>query len=242
MRIDSDGLDIDQLAIADFSGIAVAAKGRIDTRAQSPRGAVTLNLDARSIDGVTALVEKFAPQAADELRRLAGRVTPVALRGSLTLDPAAPGSTGTNAMAKFKVDGRAGTFLVALQGDTGIASDAFKVDDLAKLSAAEVNVSGRLDADDGDALIDLIGLETPHRRGQATGTTQHDGEGTARRGACGRRSTCGGRARDFGHGHGPCLPADESKRSAGNQDRQCQPPVAAAAGAGRYRRAVCRRR
>ena len=62
-------------------------------------------------------------------------------------------------MAKFKVDGRAGTFLVALQGDTGIASDAFKVDDLAKLSAAEVNVSGRLDADDGDALINLIGLE-----------------------------------------------------------------------------------
>ena len=159
MRIDSDGLDIDHLAIADVSGIAVAAKGRIDTRGQSPRGAVTLNIDARSIDGVTALVEKFAPQAADELRRMAGRVTPVALRGSLTFDPAAPGSTGANAMAKFKVDGRAGTFLVALQGDTGIAGDAIKVDDLAKLSAADVNVSGRLDADDGDALINLIGLD-----------------------------------------------------------------------------------
>jgi uncharacterized protein involved in outer membrane biogenesis len=159
MRIDSDGLDIDQLAIADFGGIALAAKGRIDTRAQPPRGAVTLNLDAGSLEGVTALVEKFAPQAADELRRLAVRVAPVALRGSLTLGPAAPGSTGTNAIVKFKIDGRAGSFLVALQGDTGIVSDAFKADSLATLGAAEVNVSGRLDADDGEALINLIGLE-----------------------------------------------------------------------------------
>ena len=51
--------------------------------------------------------------------------------------------------------------MVALQGDTGIASDAWKVDDLATLAAAEVNVSGRLEADDGATLIDLIGLDRP---------------------------------------------------------------------------------
>src|SRR5258707_11756845 len=60
MRIEPDGLEIEQLAIADFSGAALAIKGRIDTKAQSPRGAVTLYLDARSLEGVTALVEKFA--------------------------------------------------------------------------------------------------------------------------------------------------------------------------------------
>ena len=32
MRIDRDGLEIDELAIADFSGMALEAKGRIDTR------------------------------------------------------------------------------------------------------------------------------------------------------------------------------------------------------------------
>ena len=160
VRIDRDGLEIDELTIADVSGMALAAKGRIDTRGQLPRGAVTLNLDARSLEGVTMLVEKFAPQAADQLRRLGGRVSPVALRGTLELDPAATGSRGTtNASARFKVDGRAGTFKVALQGDTGIASDALKVDDLATLAAAEMNVSGRLDADDSATLIDLIGLE-----------------------------------------------------------------------------------
>jgi large subunit ribosomal protein L24 len=159
MRIDSDGLAIDQLTIADFSGAALAVKGHIDTKTQSPRGAVTLDLDARSLDGITVLVEKFAPRAAEKLRRLAGRATPVALRASLTVEPAAANSNGTNAIAKFKIDGRAGTLTVALQGDAGVAGDALKGGNLAALAAGEVNLAGRLDADDGGDLVDLVGLE-----------------------------------------------------------------------------------
>jgi uncharacterized protein involved in outer membrane biogenesis len=159
MQIDGNGLDIDQLTIADFRGIALAARGRIDTGAQSPRGAITFNLDANSLEGVTALAEKFAPQVADSLRHLAVHAAPVALRGSLTLEPSSTGSTKIHTMADFKLDGHAGAVLVALQGNTGIANDAFKADDLATLSAAEVNISGRLDADDGETLTKLIGLE-----------------------------------------------------------------------------------
>ena len=88
MRIDADGIEIEQFAIADFGGAALAVKGRIDTRAQSPRGALTLDLDARALDGVLALVEKFAPQAAEQLRQLGRpRSRPLALRASLALDP-----------------------------------------------------------------------------------------------------------------------------------------------------------
>ena len=47
-------------------------KGRIDTRSQAPRGSVTLELDARALDGIAILVEKIAPQAASEFRRRAG--------------------------------------------------------------------------------------------------------------------------------------------------------------------------
>jgi uncharacterized protein involved in outer membrane biogenesis len=159
MRIDFDGLAIDQLRIADFSGAALAVKGHIDTKTESPRGAVTLDLDARSLDGVTALVEKFFPRAAEKLRRLAGRATPVALRASLTVEPVAANSAGTNAIAKYKVDGRAGTLLVALQGDSGIAGDALKGGNLAALAKGEVNLVGRLEADDGGDLVDLVGLE-----------------------------------------------------------------------------------
>jgi uncharacterized protein involved in outer membrane biogenesis len=159
MRIDSDGLAIEQLTIADLSGAALAVKGHIDTKTQSPRGAVTLDLNARSLDGITVLVEKFAPRAAEKLRRLAGRATPVALRASLTVEPMTSNSTGANSIAKYKIDGRAGTLRVALQGDTGVSGDALKGGNLAALATGEVNLAGRLEADDGGDLVDLVGLE-----------------------------------------------------------------------------------
>jgi len=157
MRSDANGFEIERLAIADFGGAALSVKGRIDAKAQSPRGAVMLDLDVRALDGVMALLEKIAPQAAEQLRRLGGRLTPAALRASLAIDPAAAGSAAAN--AKFKIDGRAGTFRVALQGDADTAGDAFRLDNLAALGAAKVNLGGRLDADDGAALIELVGLD-----------------------------------------------------------------------------------
>ena len=87
---------------------------------------MTLDLDARALDGVIAAVEKFAPQAAEQLRRSAGRLTPVTLRASLAVDRPQPGAR--LATATFKVDGRAGVSRLALQGDVGTASDAGKLD------------------------------------------------------------------------------------------------------------------
>src|SRR5262249_27661999 len=72
-------------------------------------------------------------------------------------EPAAATGGGTN--AKFKVDGRAGAFRVALQGDAGAVSDAFKLDNLAALGGAKVNLTTRLDADDGEALVEMVGLD-----------------------------------------------------------------------------------
>jgi uncharacterized protein involved in outer membrane biogenesis len=157
VRIDASGLEIERLAVADFGGAALAIKGRIDTKGHSPRGAVTLDLDARALDGVMVLLEKFAPQAAERLRGSAARLTPVSLRASLAVDAGAAGIAAAN--AKFKVEGRAGGLRLALQGDTGTAGDAFKLENLAALGAAKVNLNGRLDADDGAALIELMGFE-----------------------------------------------------------------------------------
>jgi uncharacterized protein involved in outer membrane biogenesis len=156
MRIGADGIEIEQLAVADFAGAAFAVKARIDTKVQPPRGALTLDFDARTLDGLLVLLEKFAPQAADQLRRSAGRLTPIVLRAALAVDPGVAGSAAAN--ATFKVEGRAGVSRVALQGDIGTASDAGKLD-IAALGAAQVNVSGRVDADEGAALMDLIGLD-----------------------------------------------------------------------------------
>src|SRR5262249_30541477 len=41
MRADANGFEIERLAIADFGGAGLAVKGRIDSKTQSPRGAMT---------------------------------------------------------------------------------------------------------------------------------------------------------------------------------------------------------
>ena len=117
MRIDASGVEIDRFSVADFGNATLAMKGRIDTQAQSPRGTITLDLDARALDGITALVEKFAPRAAAELRRSAGRMTPVSLRASLAVESAEKNVSGAATITRFKADGRAGAFRLALQGE-----------------------------------------------------------------------------------------------------------------------------
>src|SRR5260370_25450233 len=102
-------------------------------------------------------MEKFAPETAAQLRRSAGRVTPVLLRASLTMDPGA--AANSLASAKFKADGRAGTFRLAVLGDAIGASDVFKADKVAALGAAKVNLMGRVETDDGAALIELTRLD-----------------------------------------------------------------------------------
>jgi uncharacterized protein involved in outer membrane biogenesis len=170
LRIDANGLEIDPLRVADFGGAALEVRGRIDTRMESPRGTVTLGLDARTLDGVLAVMDKFAPETADELRRSAGRVTPLSLRASLTLDPGA--AANSLASAKFKADGRAGTLRFTAIGDASGASDVLKADKIGALGAAKINLMARVDTDDGAALIELASLDrfisVDHRPGWLT--------------------------------------------------------------------------
>ena len=72
LTLDGKGLAIERLSIADFGNAAVEASGRIDTQ-DSPGGNIALDLNARDLDGVIALVEKNAPLLAEPLRRLAGQ-------------------------------------------------------------------------------------------------------------------------------------------------------------------------
>jgi large subunit ribosomal protein L24 len=157
MRIDANGVQIDPLMIADFGGATVGVRGRIDTSMESPRGAMTFDIDARALDGVLAVAEKFSPQTAESIRRFAGRLTPAVLRASITVDPGAVSSPHAN--ARFKADGRAGNFRLALLGDAVTPGDAFKQDKIAALAAAKVNLIGRIEADDGAALVELTGLD-----------------------------------------------------------------------------------
>jgi large subunit ribosomal protein L24 len=157
-RIDPNGIDVEQLSIADFGGARLGLKGRIDTKVSPPRGTMALDVDARTLDGVLSVFEKFAPEQAQQLRPLASRALPLALRATLTLDPGAAGAA--LASARFKLDALGGRVLrLALIGDASTSAAAFKLDQLAALEAAKVNLIGRIEADDSQALVQLMHIE-----------------------------------------------------------------------------------
>jgi len=150
-------LDIKRLVVGDFGGAALAIKGRIDSsRAQAPRGSLSLDLDAKALDGVAALLEKVAPQAAVELRRRAARFVPAKVQASLMVGSDVPRQA---AAAALKIDGSAGAFKVSLQGQTD-STEGFTLDAFSKLPASNTKLNAHLESGDGSALVELLGLDT----------------------------------------------------------------------------------
>ena len=146
VKFDAGVLHIDRLSVGDLGGTALDISGRIDELSSQPRGRLTLDLDAKTLAGLTSIVGKLAPQAAETFRHLAERLAPAKVHGVLTVDRSAAGS-----MAKLDLNGAVGALRLALNGDaTG---------DLAHPGAAVVRVASRLEADDGGALVRLLNLD-----------------------------------------------------------------------------------
>jgi len=145
LKLDAGGLQIDRLSVADLGGAAFSASGRIAT-APSPQGSVDVDLDARDMTPVTALLARFAPKAADVLGRGAPMMAPVKLHAQLTVAGEAP-----KTQAKLTVGGSLGKMRLSLNGESTI--------DLAALSAGDLTMAGKLSADDGRQLMAMLGLE-----------------------------------------------------------------------------------
>jgi large subunit ribosomal protein L24 len=156
VQFERGGLDIKRLVVGDFGGAALAIKGRIDSRAQAPRGGLTLDLDAKALDGVATLLEKVSPQAASELRRRAARFVPAKVQAALMIGSDVPRQA---AAAAFKIDGSAGAFKVSLQGQTD-STEGFTLEALSKLPAGNTKLTAHLESGDGSALVELLGLDT----------------------------------------------------------------------------------
>jgi len=151
LNLDGGGLDLQRLSVEDFGGAALRASGRLDTQSSSPRGNIAVDLDARDLGGVIALAEKFAPPVAEALRRLAGPHSSAKLRATLDMAGAPANAATAHATAKLDIAGHIGAVRVNVAvGATG---------DPGALAAADVRVEGQLDADDGAALLALIGLD-----------------------------------------------------------------------------------
>ncbi len=147
VKYDSGILHIDRLSIGDLGGAALDISGRIDELSSQPRGRITLDLDARTLAGLTNIVRRLVPQVGDAFRPFNDRLAPAKIHAALTVDRASGGSS----TAKFELGGDLGATRLALNGDaTG---------DPMHLPAAVLHVAGRLDADDGEALVRLFSLD-----------------------------------------------------------------------------------
>ncbi len=151
IKFDAGILHVDRLSIGDLGGAALAISGRIDELSSKPRGRLTLDLDAKALAGLTDVVGKFAPPAAASFRRFADRfadrLAPAKVHGVLTVERAATAGT----IAKLDLDGEVGALRVGLNGEATGEPD--------HLGDAVVRFECRFDADDGGALVRLIGLD-----------------------------------------------------------------------------------
>jgi hypothetical protein len=155
LKFDGGALQIDRLSIGELGGAALDISGRIDELSSQPRGRIALDLDASALAGLTNVVGKFAPRAADSLRGFAGRLAPAKVHAILAVGPdaepgAKPGAT-SGSTAKLDLNGQLGLIRVKLNGEATGEPD--------RLGAARLRIDSRLDADDATGLTTLFSLD-----------------------------------------------------------------------------------
>jgi uncharacterized protein involved in outer membrane biogenesis len=147
LTLNTGVLHLDRLSIGDLGGAAIEASGRIDELSSQPRGQITIDVSAATLEGLAAIAGRYAPQVPASVRPFSARLAPAKVRGALTIERA--GKTGS--VAKLTLGGTLGAMRLALNGEaTGVPAQA---------DSATLRISGRLDADDGGALVRLLALD-----------------------------------------------------------------------------------
>jgi large subunit ribosomal protein L24 len=155
LKLDNDGVEIEKFSIADFGNAAIEARGQIITSSASPGGNITMDVDARELNGIIALAERFAPPLVKPLRHVATRQKAAKLRVGASLDNIGPNS----ASGKLSVQGNLGAARLNLSlGATG-KPEAFAIADLRALSATDVTLDVNVEADEANVLLPLLGLD-----------------------------------------------------------------------------------
>jgi uncharacterized protein involved in outer membrane biogenesis len=147
LRLDAGGLVLERVAVSDFGGATFNLSGRIESPFAGPHGAVTLDADARSLDGALALLARFAPEAAENARSVVARLVPLKTHATLSL----AADRGAAGPSKFVIEGTAGAVRLRLgaqaNGDPSVPT------------ALDARFEGELAADEGGALVALLGLD-----------------------------------------------------------------------------------
>ncbi len=154
LKMDAGGLAIERLSIRDLGDTSFVASGHIRTQ-DSPGGSITVNLDARDLNGVIALTDRFAPALAPSLRWLATRQRTATLQANISMED----SGADAASGKIGLTGKAGAIRLNIAATATGKRDAFMLTDLRALSGASIHIDGDLQADTAAPLLAVIGLD-----------------------------------------------------------------------------------
>ena len=148
LTFDPAGLTVERLSLGEFGGASLNASGRISTAASAPRGSLGIDLDARDLTGLSALLAKFAPAALAPARRMIERMGATKLRATLDVEDAPEKGRST---ARFALNGQSGGLRIALKSDaTG---------DHASIMQATARIDASIETDDSAPMFRLIGLD-----------------------------------------------------------------------------------
>ena len=154
LSLDASGVAIERLSISDFGNAGIQASGRINTTG-SPGGNIALDLDARELRGVIALVESFSPLWAEPLRRLSSAQNSAKLTATVSVTDSGAGATS----GKLAINGRIGDARVKLSATATGKSQSFTATNLRALTDTDIRLEGGIEADDPATLLALVGLE-----------------------------------------------------------------------------------
>src|SRR5581483_2919049 len=101
------------MSIGDLGGAALDVSGSVEELSSQPRGRFTVDLDARTLAGLTETLHGVAPQAADALHPFAERLAPAKIHAVLSFERA--GSAAT--LAKLDLVGSVGAMRLTLNAE-----------------------------------------------------------------------------------------------------------------------------
>jgi uncharacterized protein involved in outer membrane biogenesis len=159
LKVDSGGLQIDRLSVADLGGAAFSASGRI-TAQPSPQGELRVDLDAPSSAPVMAVLARLAPEIAQGIGPHASMMAPAKLHARLSIGGGAPAflaKLGIDvSLGDVRLDGRFedsdGKALANFATKAALAGGIVSLTDI-KATIGGSNVSGGLS----------VSLATPYR-------------------------------------------------------------------------------
>ncbi len=163
VNVDADQWRIERLSVADLGGASFSAGGNLVLNGPSPQGSLHVDLDAPDPAPVMTVLARFFPAAVKALRNSTDGMAPAKLSAQLSIAGAAPST------AKLDVDGSLGKVKLALNGQAQVERKQWRVGD--------VRFDGKLAADDGKALVAMLGLSryVTVRAGPGALTVKADG-------------------------------------------------------------------